>query len=139
MSTDTFNTSRMHTYGHGDETPPTLSHRRPGSGEPPGRELTDRVRGLIGCAGDTLDRGLVALRGTWRRLRRRLRETTAGLPVPQASLDTSIVFVWSLAVALVAVEVALTVSAPLGITLALLEGVALGASGRRLYRLVTRT
>jgi hypothetical protein len=68
-----------------------------------------------------------------------LRETTAGLPVPQASLDTSIVFVWSLAVALVAVEVALTVSAPLGITLALLEGVALGASGRRLYRLVTRT
>jgi hypothetical protein len=36
------------------------------------------------------------------------------------------------------VQVALVVSPLLGIALALLEGVALGASGRRLYRLVAR-
>jgi hypothetical protein len=57
---------------------------------------------------------------------------------PAISLDASIVIVWSLAVALVAIEVALVVSPLLGIGIALLEGVALGASGRRLYRLVSR-
>jgi hypothetical protein len=48
------------------------------------------------------------------------------------------VLVWSLAIAMLSLEIALTVSAQLGIALALLEGVALGASGRRIYRLVTR-
>jgi hypothetical protein len=139
MSTDTFDTSRIHTYGHGDDTPPTLRHPRSGSGEPRSPQVADRLRALAAAAGQTLDRGLSFLRSSWRRLRRRLREASSGLPLPQASLDTSIVFVWSLAVALVALELALTVSVQLGIALALLEGVALGASGRRLYRLVTRS
>ena len=138
MSTDTFDTSRIHTYGPGDDTPPTLRHSRPDSGQPRTPQVADRLRAHARGAGETLDRGLVALRSSWRRVRRWLREASAGLPMPHASLDTSIVLVWSLAVAMLSLEIALTVSAQLGIALALLEGVALGASGRRIYRLVTR-
>jgi hypothetical protein len=147
MSTDTFETPRIHRSSESTEvTPPTI---RPGAGEhetPSGPPLSQRLEPLRTAAGEwaargreQATRGLDAARGAWRRLRQRLRETSIRIPIPRVtSLDTSIVLVWSLAVALVAVQLALVVSPILGIALALLEGVALGASGRRLYRLVTR-
>lgn len=143
MSTDTFETPRIHRSSETtDVTPPTI-RRTTGDhapDAPSGPPLGERLDALRASAGDALARALDAARGAWRRLRQRLRETSIRIPIPRVtSLDTSIVVVWSLAVALVAVQVALVVSPVLGITLALIEGVALGASGRRLYRLVTRS
>jgi hypothetical protein len=65
-----------------------------------------------------------------------------GAPAPalsqtMRSLDAAILLVWGLAVALIAIELALAVSPLLGITVALTEGVVLGAGSGRLARLVT--
>ena len=154
MSTDTFETPRFHRPDP-DDTPPTLRRPIDAPEEPAGTTIGERLNRARAVASDHLDRALAASRVAWGRLRHRLRETATRLPRPNVgrpgvsrpnvaiakpaiSLDASIVIVWSLAVALVAIEVALVVSPLLGIGIALLEGVALGASGRRLYRLVSR-
>jgi hypothetical protein len=142
MSTDTFETPRIHRSGETtDVTPPTIRHETGAHAPdaPPRPPLAERLDALRASAHDAAGQSLDAARAAWRRLRQRLRGTSIRIPIPRVtSLDTSIVLVWSLAVALVAVQVALVVSPLLGIALALLEGVALGASGRRLYRLVAR-
>jgi hypothetical protein len=154
MSTDTFETPRYYRHDT-DDTPPTLRRPIEPPDEPSGPTIAERLQRASAVACEALDRAIDAGRRGWGRLRNRLRETATGLPRPRVarpgisrpnvaiarpaiSLDASIVIVWSLAVALVAIEVALVVSPLLGIAIALLEGVALGASGRRLYRLVSR-
>jgi hypothetical protein len=52
------------------------------------------------------------------------------------SIDVALVLVWSLAVGLIAVELALAVSPLLGVAVALLEGVVLGAGAARLIQRV---
>ena len=154
MTTDTFETPRYY-RPDADDTPPTLRRPIDTPDEPAGPTISERLDRARVVALEVLDRAIAASRAGWGRLRSRLRETATRLPRPSVgrpgigrpnvaiarpaiSLDASIVLVWSLAVALVAIEVALVVSPLLGIGIALLEGVALGASGRRLYRLVSR-
>jgi len=154
MTTDTFETPRFHRPDP-DDTPPTLRRPIDPPDEPSGPTIAERLQHASSVACEALDRAIGASRAGWGRLRNRLRNTATRLPRPSVgrpgisrpnvaiarpaiSLDASIVLVWSLAVALVAIEVALVVSPLLGIGIALLEGVALGASGRRLYRLVSR-
>jgi hypothetical protein len=144
MSTDTFETSRTYRSESFEETPPTIRHTTGShaADAPSGPPVAERLDAMRASAGDALAQALDAARGAWRRFRQRLRGTSIRIPsTPRfnPSLDTSIVVVWSVAVALVAIQVALVVSPVLGIAIALLEGVALGVSGRRLYRLVTRS
>ncbi len=140
MTTDTFETPQIVRSDITDETPPTVGRPRADSGHHPSRSVSERLTALRTTAGGRVASALDSTRGAWRRTRQRLGDTTGRIPAPAVRpLDTSILVVWSLAVALVAVEVALDVSPLLGIALALLEGVALGCSGRRLYGLVTRS
>lgn len=140
MTTDTFETPQILRSDITDETPPTVGRPLAHPGPHLTGHLTERLAALRTAAGKRLSRALDGSRRTWRRAGRRLAETAGSMPTPAVRpLDTSILVVWSLAVVLVAVEVALEVSPLLGIGLALLEGVGLGASGRRLYGLVTRS
>jgi hypothetical protein len=136
MTTDTFDRRSDFT----DETPPTVSRPLREADDAPTRSVAERLTALRTAAGRRIALALDRSRDAWLRARRRLGHTTGRIPAPAVRpLDTSILVVWSLAVALVAVEVALEVSPLLGIALALLEGVGLGVSGRRLYGLVTRS
>jgi hypothetical protein len=153
MTTDTFETPHFDRPDT-DDTPPTLRRPIDTPEEPSGPTIAERLNRARAVALEALDRAIDASRAGWGRLRNRLGETAIRLHRPNVgrpgiarphiaiarpamSLDTGIVVVWSLAVALVAIEVALVVAPLLGIGIALLEGVALGASGRRLYRLVS--
>jgi hypothetical protein len=143
MSTDTFDIPRTAFRDGTDDTAPTLTNdlgpSRPRAGWRP--VVADRIAQLLaaGRAGATRSRS-AAMDATDRATRRRRAavEATAvrANAVKLPSLDLSIVAIWSLAVALVAVEIALVVSPLAGIVVALAEGIALGASGQRLLRLV---
>jgi hypothetical protein len=139
MSTDTFETPGIYRSETAEDTPTTFRGLAGDQKIPSVPPLAGRLDALRASAGEVIARGLVVALSPWRRLRERLRRTSIRIPMPRVtSLDTGIVLVWSLAVALLAVQLALVVSPVLGIALGLLEGVALGASGRRLYQLVTR-
>ena len=134
MSTDTFETPRLSDQFEGYEREPTID--------------TDEVTADLGTK-PRRPSMQVQMAARWKVITEHLSAATARLRVHAASgrswvdkntkwrsIDAAIAVVWSVAVALIAIELALAVTPLAGIVVALVAGTVLGWGGRRLAQLV---